>query len=86
MLPGGSKSYVLTFGTDRRRTTIGKVGVLGLAEARNVAKRILAEHTLGKHRAPRVTYAEALETFLEQKAQQNRSRAMKDTSRILTHL
>lgn len=80
---GGSKVFVLQFGNDRRTVSIGKVGVLGLAEARTSARRILAEHALGKHRAPRMSVAEALQSYLDAKAHTNRARTMKDTTRIL---
>jgi hypothetical protein len=45
---GGSKAFVLTLpGASQRRVTIGKVGVIGLADARLVSKRMLAKETLG---------------------------------------
>lgn len=46
---GGTKSFVLTHPNHRRkRQTIGRVGIIKLAEAREAAKIILAESTLGK--------------------------------------
>jgi integrase len=45
---GGSKSFVLVQGKARRFRTLGRHGVIGLAEARRAAKRILAERTLGR--------------------------------------
>jgi integrase len=82
---GGAKAFVLTYGprTARRRITIGRYPMIGLSDARNAAKRLLAEHTLGRHHAPRMTYAAAVETFLADKAQHNRARTMRDTKRIL---
>jgi hypothetical protein len=38
---GGTKSFVLTHGVRRQRETIGRVGILGLQDARSEAKRRL---------------------------------------------
>jgi len=46
-------------------------------------KRLLAEHTLGKHQNPRMSFVDALEGYLAAKEQTNRPRTMKDTRRIL---
>ena len=52
---GGTKSFVVQHGPDRRLVTIGRFPVVSLADARAEAKRVLAELTLGKHRPePRV--------------------------------
>jgi integrase len=55
---------VLTHGAQRRRETIGRVGVLGLQEARSEAKRLLAEYTLGKAAPSSVTWHEAADEYL----------------------
>ena len=47
----GTKSFVLTHGPRRTRETIGRVGIIGLADARQAAKTKLAEYTLGKDQA-----------------------------------
>ena len=81
---GGSKSYVLTLpGADRSRVTIGKVGVVGLADARVVAKRMLAEEALGRHRPKRQTFTEALAAFLDTRKQRNRPKTAYETERLL---
>jgi Arm DNA-binding domain len=51
---GGSKSFVLVEGKERRFRTLGRHGVVSLAEARTAAKRILAERTLGRILPPSV--------------------------------
>ena len=61
---GGTKSFVLTHGALRRRETIGRVGILGLQDARREAKRRLAEYTLGKAAPASVTWDEAIAAFL----------------------
>jgi hypothetical protein len=61
---GGTRSYVLTHGVQRRRETIGRVGVLGLQEARGEAKRRLAEYTLGKAAPSNVIWKDAVEEYL----------------------
>ncbi len=61
---GGTKSYVLTHGKLRRRETIGRVGTITLAKAREKAKIRLAEYTLGKSEGASMGWAEAVQAFL----------------------
>src|ERR1039458_5331670 len=61
---GGTKTFVLVHGADRQFTTIGRYPIIGLADARAEAKRILAELTLGKRRPQRVSFDEAFEQFI----------------------
>jgi hypothetical protein len=42
-----SKAFVLAIGEDRRRIMIGQYPIVSLAQAREKAKRILAERQLG---------------------------------------
>jgi hypothetical protein len=44
---GGSKNFTVMYGAKRRLKTIGRFGVISLAQARQQAKEILAEQTLG---------------------------------------
>jgi hypothetical protein len=48
---GGSKTFILN--RQNNLITIGRFGVLTLAEARTEAKKLLAEFTLGKVRPGR---------------------------------
>jgi hypothetical protein len=41
--PQGTKTFALMHGADRRLTTIGRYGILILQEARDAAKRLLAQ-------------------------------------------
>ena len=58
---GGTKSFVVQHGADRRLITIGRYPVISLADARDEAKRLLAEMTLGRHRPRTARWDEALE-------------------------
>jgi len=69
---GGTKTFVLVYGADRRRVTIGRYPIISLAKAREEAKRILAEHTLGRSRPQAIAYERAVELFLEDKARARR--------------
>jgi integrase len=71
---GGTKTFVLVHGADRQFTTIGRYGIVKLAKARDEARRILAERTLGKVRPRSITFAHALEVFLEEKKKSRRAR------------
>jgi integrase len=80
---GGTRVYTLMYGADRRRVTIGKVGVISLRDARSEAKRILAEHTLGKGRPTEITFSDAVESFLEASRQRNRPKTVREYQRLL---
>ena len=43
---GGTKTFVLMHGRERKLTTIGRVGIIKLKEARERAKEYLAKETL----------------------------------------
>jgi hypothetical protein len=85
---GGTKSFVLQHGADRQLTTIGKVGIITLAQARDEAKRLLAEETLGKRRPESIAFEEALELFLAEYRRriengENKPRTLDDYERHL---
>src|ERR1019366_133812 len=67
---GGTKTFVLK--RNNSLITIGKFGILSLAEARSEAKRLLAEFTLGKVRPQSKSYPAAVEEFLDEKATRRR--------------
>ena len=62
---GGTKTFTLVYGRDRERTSLGRYPVIGLADARTEAKRILAERTLGRLRPQPIKVDAALEQFFE---------------------
>lgn len=73
---GGTKSFVLTHGPRRQRETLGRVGILGLSDARGEARRRLAEYTLGRTQPLAISWNDALEEYLAQ---------LKPTVRWRTH-
>jgi len=81
---GGTKTFALMYGVTRKLKTIGRVGIISLADARKEAKKILAEHTLGKISPQAVTFQHALEEFLEESGRVNKPRTTKDYKRLLT--
>jgi integrase len=80
---GGTKSFVVQHGLDRRLITIGRYPVISLAEAREEAKRVLAELTLGKLRPRTVRWDEALERYLEACREKNRPRTVESYERLI---
>ncbi len=81
---GGTRSFVLMYGANRKLTTIGRYPNISLSEARKEAKRILAQHTLGKHRPITISFEAAQERFLEDCKAKNRPRTVSDYERLLT--
>jgi integrase len=62
--PNGVRSFFLQHGNDRATTTIGRYGIITLAEARTAARRILAQKTLGTYQPRSIKFSEALDTFV----------------------
>lgn len=83
---GGTKTFVVVVGRERRFVTIGRYGIISLAQAREEAKRVLAEHTLGKVRPQSITYADAVELFLQDKARERRPATVAAYKRRLARL
>lgn len=61
---GGTKTFTLVYGPSRQRLTIGRYPIISLSAARQRARELLAEHTLGRTRPPSIAYSEALSLFL----------------------
>jgi hypothetical protein len=81
---GGSKTFIVMHGAERRRTTVGRYPVISLQEARSEAKRLLAEQTLGKHRPKRLQFETAFEQFVSTHLQQkNRPSTAKTTEALI---
>jgi integrase len=80
---GGTRSFVVQYGFDRRLTTIGRHPVISLAEAREEARRILAEHTLGRHRPRSIRWDEAMEPYLAACREKNRETTVETYQWIL---
>jgi integrase len=71
---GGAKTFILKIQNSRR--AIGRWPLISLSQARTEAKRLLAEKTLGKIRPQSVTFPQALDTFLSEKAKSRRPRTV----------
>jgi integrase len=81
---GGSKTFILVNGRDRRRITIGRYPIISLAEARTQAKRLLAEKTLGHDFERSFAFEDALAQFLDHCAETKRPLTTRDYKRLLT--
>lgn len=79
---GGSKTFVLIHGRDRRRITLGRFPVVSLAEAREAAKHILAERTLGKYRPKAMAWDDAVALFLADAGRRIKPRTLADYTRL----
>jgi len=62
---GGTKSFVVVHGVNRQRETLGRYPTISLKQARDQAKKLLAQITLGVEQKRTITYADARELFLE---------------------
>ena len=69
---GGAKSFVLVHGVNRQRETLGRYPTITLKQAREKAKKIQADITLGVNQSRSVSYQEARERFLEACATKNK--------------
>jgi len=85
---GGSKSYVVMYGQNRRLKTIGRFADIKLSEARREAKKIQSDVSLtatsGEPAKKAIGFAAALNLFLEESANRNRPRTTNDYRRLLT--
>jgi integrase len=79
----GSRSFILELHNPRKFITIGRYGIITLAQAREKAKTILAERQLGiAGEEPSITYGQALKIFLD--AYQRKPSTRHETERLLT--
>jgi integrase len=83
---GGTKSFVLTHGPRRRRETIGRVGVISLAEARAEAKLRLAKYTLGKDKPKTISWTAAKDEYLAERKPKLRPRTYQSYSYFLNRI
>jgi integrase len=75
---GGSKTFIMLLGSGKRKT-VGHYPALSLQQAREAARKIAAERTLGieKPEAP-ITFDEAVALFLSNCEQRNKPRTVAD--------
>lgn len=81
---GGTRSWIVMLGKERRRITIGKYPTVSLADARKHARTLIAEQTLGKFRPARTSFDDALKDFIAACRAKNKPRTAKDYERLLT--
>jgi integrase len=83
---GGTKSFVLTHGPRRTRETIGRVGVVSLAEARAEAKHRLAKYTLGKDKPKTISWNAAKDEYLAERKPKLRPRTYQSYTYFLDRI
>lgn len=82
---GGAKTFIVLIGSGSRRT-IGKVGVISLADARTEARRILAEKTLGLTKKPAsINYETAVTRYLDENFRDKSKNWKRNVKRLLGH-
>ena len=69
---GGARSFVLVYGANRTRKTIGRYPAVSLKQARDKAKELLAEFTLGLERHRSISWTEARERFIQDCERKNK--------------
>ena len=80
--PAGVKTFIVLLGSGRRQA-IGRYPIVSLAQAREKAKRILAERTLGRHQAASISWQAATEKFIEACRAKNRASTHEEYERTL---
>jgi integrase len=78
----GAKTFIVLLGSGRRQS-IGRYPTITLAQARDKAKRILAERTLGRHQASSISWQTATEKFIEARRATTRPRTHTEYERTL---
>lgn len=83
---GGTKSFVLKYGKDRKLITLGRYPALPLAQARKEAKRMqgkLLSAPLPSGTLPTVSFAEAVEDFIEDSRKRTKASTHVEYERLL---
>lgn len=83
---GGAKTFIIMTGSGKRET-IGRFGIITLAQAREAAKTRLAEKTLGIVKPkPTVSFDEAKKQYLIECEQKNRPATVASYKRLLSRI
>ncbi|WP_299602600.1 site-specific integrase [uncultured Tateyamaria sp.] len=69
---GGAKSFVVVYGPNRTRKTLGRYPTISLKQARDKAKELLAEVTLGIDKQRSISWKQARERFLQDCERKNK--------------
>jgi len=82
---GGARTWILLDPRAKVRTqqTIGRYPIIGLKDARTVAKRLLAERTLGRHLPSTKRWDEAVKEYLDQLMKRRRASTHAHYTRFL---
>jgi integrase len=80
--PSGVKTFIVLLGSGRRQA-IGRYPVLSLAQAREKAKRILAERTLGRHQTASISWEVGTEKFIDARRNSTRPATVAEYERTL---
>lgn len=80
---GGAKTYLVVIGTQRRKVTIGRVGIVTLAQARNKARELLAHHTLNPSLPASLHALDALTRYLAVREQELKASTYAEHTRLL---
>lgn len=81
---GGTKSFIVLCGMDRKRRTIGRYPEWSLADARAEAKRIIGEASIEKLTGlPSVPFGKARERFLADTERRTKPRTVEEYRRLL---
>lgn len=79
----GVRAFVWTHGRSRTRMTLGRVGIIKLADARQKCRELAAAKTLNQHKPPSLTFEDALTLFETTHLTQNKKRTAAETKRLL---
>jgi integrase len=74
---GGSKTFIVLIGSGKRKT-IGRYPTISLQQARDAARRIVAEKTLGIVHKQSISFDDAVSLFLSSCQQRNKPRTVAD--------
>jgi Arm DNA-binding domain len=74
---GGSKAFIVLIGSGKRKT-IGRYPTISLQQARDAARRIVAEKTLGIVHKQSISFDNAVSLFLSSCQQRNKPRTVAD--------
>jgi integrase len=82
---GGAKTFVLTFGTERQRITLGRYPVVNLHAARSRAMHILAERQLGIIHKPSPTFESVKQEYLDRRQGELRPATLQGDTYLFKH-
>ena len=79
----GVRAFVWTHGRSRTRETLGRVGIISLKDARLKCREFAAAKTLNQHKAPSLSFEDALAIFETAHLAKNKKRTAEEPRRLL---